>query len=103
VDVLSSEMVGRLKERIQEKEGIPLNQQRIYFGRGNPLCSSRTLRECGVGPNSTLHLNLTLRGGMYHVSSARDGFKHLEPYPWETPEAHEARMREVLEVQVSAW
>ena len=47
--------VTELKDMIQKKEGIPPDQQRIIFS-GKQLEDSRTLKEYGVRPGSTVHL-----------------------------------------------
>eukprot|EP01119_Soliformovum_irregulare_P010143 TRINITY_DN2474_c0_g1_i1.p1 TRINITY_DN2474_c0_g1~~TRINITY_DN2474_c0_g1_i1.p1 ORF type:complete len:800 (-),score=288.08 TRINITY_DN2474_c0_g1_i1:95-2494(-) len=52
-----------LKRAIQEKEGIPLDQQRIIFRKGQLSSDDLPLEEYGVDETSTLHLLLRLRGG----------------------------------------
>ena len=65
--------VTYLKEKIQEKEGIPLDQQRIIFG-GRQLEDDKPISYYGVRKEDTLHLVLRLRGGMYVASSGRSAF-----------------------------
>ena len=60
------------KSKIQDREGIPIDQQRLIF-HGRQLEEKWTLSKCKIGNESTLHLVLRLRGGMYHPSSGRDG------------------------------
>lgn len=70
--------VGGLKRLIEEKEGIHLDQQRLVF-EGKQLEDNLML---GVDYNmqneSTVHLILRLRGGMFHSTSGRQDFRGLD-------------------------
>ena len=64
-----NEAVESFKGKLAVKVGVPSSEQRLVCG-GKQLVSERTLHECGVQAESTVHLLLRLRGGVSRVDLA---------------------------------
>ena len=76
LNVRLSDSLRRVRELVEEAEGIPARMQRLRLPRrgaaapgcsllgDGPCCSLSTLEACGVRPHDTLRLSLRLRGGI---------------------------------------
>ena len=71
-NIAANEKIINLKYKILDKDGIPIDQQRLVF-LGNQLDDSKRLDDYAIKDNSNIHLILRLRGGMFNEVSGRNG------------------------------
>ena len=62
IDIESEDTISRIKERVEEKEGIPPPQQRLIFG-GKQMADDKKASDFNIEGGTVLHLVLALRGG----------------------------------------
>jgi len=62
LEVKPTDKVSTVMDKIQDKEGIPPDQQRLIYA-GVQLIPEKTLQDYGIANEATVHLVLRLRGG----------------------------------------
>jgi ubiquitin len=62
VDVEADEPIANIKKKIHEKQGVPVDQQRLIFS-GKELQDDKTCSDYNIQKDATLHLVLRLKGG----------------------------------------
>ena len=60
--VEEDETIKTVKQKFKEKDGVPVNEQRLIYG-GHELKDTETLKHYGIYREATLHLVLRLPGG----------------------------------------
>jgi ubiquitin len=73
LDVNRHNTISELKELIQANDGSPPDEMWLIFC-GRQLEDDRTLCDCKIQNENTIHMVLRLRGGMYHRTSSRVDF-----------------------------
>lgn len=80
IDVYPYTTVKELKVAIQKADDVLCDQQRIVF-KGKELHDDFSMKFYNINSGDTIHLILSLRGGMFHETSSRKDHQLLACEP----------------------
>ena len=81
IEVTPTMTVMELKLKIQRVELYDPSQQRIVYS-GKELSDEKQIKDYLISAESTLHMIVRLRGGMFHETSSRKDMEPLECTLW---------------------
>lgn len=76
LNILNTKTILDLKKELYKLEEIFLDDQKYIFN-GKQLENDYTINHYNISDGDTIHLVLRLRGGMFHISSARKDYEAI--------------------------
>ncbi len=73
LELLDDDTVGQIKRRLGAEQRISQGTQ-LFSYKGKLLTDDMVVRELGFVDGDVVHVMLSLKGGMYHPSSGRNGW-----------------------------
>ena len=101
LEVEPSDIIERVKEKIEDKEGIPPDQQRLFY-RNMRLISHRTLLDYGINKETTLYLVIIIKNRAFPltVKTLTDEIIRLYIEPEYTIEVLKAMICQMKEIPI---
>ncbi|XP_017776577.1 PREDICTED: NEDD8-like [Nicrophorus vespilloides] len=82
IDVEPTDTILTIKDKLEEREGIPVDQQRLIY-QGKKMKDDQTVKNYKIQPGTTLHLVIALRGGLKYARGESEKAyyrKFIEPH-----------------------
>ena len=92
LEINSTDLILNLKYKLEEREGVPISQQRLVMGRKH-LKDALSISDYNIQKGCTVHLLLCLKGGA----------SHLPHQPMNTNKNSKHTEKKVIEHDINTW